>query len=292
MLTNAINNPLVSVITPVFNGIKYLDICIKSVLSQSYPYIEHVFVDGGSTDGTLDLLASYKTRYTNRIRCVSEPDKSVCDAWNKGWKIAKGDIFGWLGTDDTYEQDTVMTVVEFFRANPDAYYLFGNCNVINERGEVIKKCPTKDFDLKDAFNDCIQLPTPSSFYKREVIAKVGPMDASINACDFDFNIKVGKVFQIYRIEKVLANFRIHKDSVSGSEGIDKIYRREHFMLIRRHGGRILSFYGMRYFTLEVVDWLRPVLGPIYPFAYNIYDALRRRIKLIDVLLGKIFPRGK
>jgi len=287
------DNPLVSVITPVFNSIKYLEIGIQSVLRQSYPYIEQVFIDSGSTDGTLDLLASYKARYPDKIRFISEPDRGVCDAWNKGWKMAKGDILGWLGADDTYEPGAIMTIVDFFRSNPGAYFLNGGCNVINERGEVIRKYPVKDFDLKDLFNDCmLYMANTSAFYKREVIEKTGPMDTTINACDFDFLFKVGKVFQIYQTEKVLSNFRIHKDSVSGSEGINKIYRREHFMVIRRHGGRVLSFYGVRYFTLEVVDWLRPVLGPVYPFAYNIYDVLRRRIKLMDMLLGKILPRGK
>jgi len=284
------DNPLVSVITPVFNSIKYLEICIQSVLSQSYPYIEHVFVDGGSSDGTLDLLASYRARYPDRIRFISEPDKGHGDAWNKGWKMAGGDVFGWLGSDDAYEPDAVMMIVEFFRSNPDAYFVHGNCNVINESGEVIRKIQARDFDLKVALSDSIHGATPSMFYKREVIEKVGAVDPAIIASDFDFCVKAVKSFKIYRIEKVLSNFRMHKHSTSGLEGINRIYRREHFRIIRRHGGRILSFYSIRYFTLEVVDWLRPVLGPVYPFAYNIYDGLRRRIKLIDVLLDKIFPR--
>ena len=286
------DNPLVSIITPVFNGIKYLEHCIQSVLNQSYPYIEHILVDGGSTDGTLDMLSSYQDKHPDRIKFISEPDKGAGEAANKGWRMAKGEIFGLLGSDDVYEPEAIMTVVEFFRANPDAYFVFGDCNVINEKGEVIGKSPAKDFDLAAAINDSCCLPFTSAFYKREVIEKVGPWDTSLYANDLDYAIRVGKTFKIHWIKRVLSNFRIHKDSVSGSEGINKIYRREHFKVIRRHGGQIHSFYGIRYFTLEVVDWLRPVLGSIYPSAYNVYDALRRRIKLMDMLLGKIFPRGK
>ena len=81
-------NPLVSIITPVLNGIKYLETCIQSVLSQSYPYIEHIFIDGGSSDGSLDILTNYKAKYPDRIRFISEPDKGACDAWNKGLEMA------------------------------------------------------------------------------------------------------------------------------------------------------------------------------------------------------------
>lgn len=182
------DNPLVSVITTVLNGVKYLEICIESVLSQSYPYIEHVFVDGGSSDGTLDVLASYKAKYPNRIRFISEPDKGSGDAWNKGLRMAKGDIFGWLGSDDTYEPDAIMTVVDFFRSNPDAYFVYGGCNYINEKGEIIGKFPTKDFDLEEAINDACCIALPSAFYKREVIEKVGLVDTRETGVELDYYI--------------------------------------------------------------------------------------------------------
>ena len=275
------DNPLVSIITPVLNGIKYLEACIESVLSQSYPYIEHIFVDGGSSDGTLDMLASYRARYPDRIRFISEPDKGACDAWNKGWRMAKGEIFGWLGSDDVYEPDAITTVVEFFRSNPDAYFVFGDRNFINEKGEIIGNAKKKDFDLEEAINDACYIPTASAFYKREVIKKVGFMDTSMNACDLDYWIRAGKVFQIYRVEKLLSHFRIHKDSVSGSKGAFKMYAREDFIISRRHGGRIFSGYGIRYFGAGIIEWLRPILGPLYPFIYHrvVYPFVRwvRRI---------------
>jgi len=261
-------NPLVSIITPVLNGIKYLETCIQSVLNQSYPYIEHVFVDGGSTDGTLDMLASYQAKYPERIRFISEPDKSAGEAWNKGWRMAKGEILGWLGSDDVYESDAIMTVIEFFRANPDAYFVFGDCNYINEKGETIRKVLTKDFDLEEAINDACYMPCTSAFYKREVIEKVGFLDTRETGVDLDYWIRVGKVFQIHRIEKLLSNFRFHKDSVSGAKGAFKMYSREGYIVSRRHGGRILSGYGVRYFGAHVIELLRPVLGHLYPFIYH------------------------
>ena len=114
------DNPLVSIITPVLNGIKYLEECIQSVLNQSYARIEHIIVDGGSTDGTVEMLSSYQAKHPDRIRFVSEPGTGVGEALNKGLRMAKGGIFGWVNADDFFEPGAVQTVVEFFRANPDA----------------------------------------------------------------------------------------------------------------------------------------------------------------------------
>ncbi len=258
------DNPLVSIITPVLNGIKYLEACVQSVLSQSYPYIEHIFVDGGSSDGTLDVLTNYSNKYSNRIRFISGPDKNAGEAWNKGLRRAKGEILGWLGADDTYQPDAIMTVVEFFKANPDAYFVFGDCNYINKKGEVIKKFPTKDFDLRETINDRCHIPCPSAFYKREVIEKVGLLDTREIGVELDYWIRIGKIFQIHRIEKVLSNFRVHKDSVSGSRGAGLMYAREYYIINRRYGGRIFSAY-RRYLRAIIIELLRLILGPLYPF---------------------------
>jgi glycosyltransferase involved in cell wall biosynthesis len=258
-------NPLVTIITPILNRITYLGKCIQSVLSQSYPYIEHIFVDGGSTDGTLDILTSYSGRYPDRIRFISEPDKGSGDAWNKGLRMAKGEIFGFLGSDDISEPDAIMRVVEFFRLNPDAYFVFGACNYINERDEIIGKPQIKDFDLTEIINEGCYVPTPSSFYRREVIEKIGCYDAKGN--DLDFLIRAGKVFQIYRINEVFSNFRIHGGSATSgsSKEIRKMWLREDCLVSRRHGGRFFSGYCKRYYMYVIMVLLRTVLGAVYPF---------------------------
>ncbi len=102
---------LVSVITPVLNGVKYLEECIQSVLKQGYPNIEHILVDGASTDGTEEMLASYQAKYPDRIRFISEPDEGIGVAMNKGLWMAKGGIFGGLMADDFYEPEAVQAVV-------------------------------------------------------------------------------------------------------------------------------------------------------------------------------------
>jgi hypothetical protein len=156
-------------------------------------------------------------------------------------------------------------VVEFFKTNTDAYFVFGECNLINEKGEILGRAETDDFDLKEAINDSSHIAGPSAFYRREVIEKVGLLDTTINACDLDYWIRVGKSFRMYRIGSVLSSFRMHKDSVSGAKGAGKMYAREGFIISRRHGGSIFSPRARRYYTLVIIDLLRPVLGFTYPF---------------------------
>jgi len=265
-MTEITDNPLVSIITPVLNGIKYLEPCLQSVLSQSYPRIEHIFVDGCSTDGTLEMLKSYAARYPDRIRFISERDSAVGEAWNKGVKLAKGEILGWLGSDDMSEPGAVQAVIEFFVTHPGAYFVFGDCNIINEKGELLRKYPTKDFNLEELLNNSCMVPTPSSFYRREVIEEIGYYNTNGN--DYEFLIRAAEVFLIYRIKKVLSNFRIRKDSQTGAKKTLKMWLREDYLASRQHGGSILSGYAFRYFGFSIIEGLRPVLGRLYPFIYN------------------------
>lgn len=262
---DAVYAPLVTVITPVRNGARYLEACLQSVLTQGYPHIEHIFIDGGSTDGTLELLAGYQTGHPGRVRFISEPDRGAADAWNKGLRMARGEILGWLGADDVYEPDAVMTVVEFFRVNPGAYFVFGDCSYINEKGVVIGKFRTKDFDLNEAINDACYIPSPSAFYRREVLEKVGFMDAGLSACDLEYWIRAGKLFRLYRIKRPLSSFRVHKENVSGARGAGKMYALEGFVINRRYGGRLLSPRGIRYLVYRhrLTAWTVPILTPIW-----------------------------
>ncbi len=258
-------NPLVSIVTPILNSARYLEICIRSVLNQTYPRIEHVFIDGGSTDGTLEILASYSSQYPGRIRFISEPDKMVGEAWNKGLVMAKGDILGWLGADDTYEPDAIMTVVAFFRDNPEAYFIFGDCNMIDEKGNFIRKLKSKDFSLDEAINDACYISTPAAFYRRELIEKVGSFDTTIHGCDLDYWIRAGRKFKLYRVEKLLANFRHHNKSTTGVKGADKMNALEGYTIMRRYGGKFFSPRMLYYlvYSNPVTAWMAPLLKPFW-----------------------------
>lgn len=269
-MTEITNNSLVSIITPVLNGIQYLELCLQSVLNQSYPYIEHIFVDGGSTDGTLAMLQGYQEKYPERIRFISEPDNSAGEAWNKGLKIAQGTILGWLGADDTYEPDAIRTVVDFFSLHQDTFFVFGQCNYIDEKGKIIGRPRTKEFNLNEAINSVCYIPCPSAFYRREVIETIGLLDVRERGVELDYWIRVGKVFRICRIENVLSNFRMHQNSFTCSKEAAKIYAREGYVVSRRHGGRLISrrFIVYLLYRSVIFAWVEPALIYIYHLVWR------------------------
>ncbi len=274
--------PLVSVITPVLNGIKYLETCIQSVLGQSYPHIEHILVDGGSTDTTLKMLSHYAASHPDRIKFISEPDRGTGEAVNKGIGMARGEIFGWLDSDGTYEQDAIKAVVEFFRSNPDAHFLFGEANYVNEAGEIIGKYPVKDFDMKEAIYDRCYMHLQSTFYRPEVIERVGLFNTMGNC--YEFWVRVGKVFPMHRIDKVLANNRVDIDGIFYSPKLEKrkILRarlREDYLLCRQHGGSILAPRCRRYFVFMITDRLG-----IFSLISLPLQKLRRRHPFVDKML--------
>jgi len=234
--------------------------CIESVLNQSYPAIEHVFVDGGSTDGTIEMLSRYKAEHSSRITLLLEPDSApgsgMGEAWNKGLKAAKGDIIGWLGGDDMLSgPDAINSVVEFFRSNPAAYFVHGGCNYIDATGKVIRTCVAKEVHLDELTNKWNSVSWPSAYYKKEVVEKVGWADEWGN--DLDYLIRIAKIFPIHSTEKMLSNFRVHGESQTGNLKSYLKNCRKDVLVSRLHGGRYFSRYRIRYYSL----WLKIVLPP-------------------------------
>jgi len=262
-------NPLVSIITMVRNGIKYLEPCLQSVLLQTYPNIEHIIVDGASSDGTVEFLTGYAERHPERIRFISEPDKGSGDAWNKGIKMARGDILGWIGADDLYELDAVEAVVDFFRRTPEAFFVYGGLHHINEKGDVISTLPAEEVIPYELINSHCVVPTPSSFYRPEVIKEIGFFDELGN--DLDFFMKVIKKFKMYKLDKMLSSWRHNPGSVNTGSNweIRLMWKREDCLVSRRHGAKFFSGYCKRYYMVLLYVRLRPILGPIYPLMKKI-----------------------
>ena len=128
-------SPLVTIVTPVYNSVRFLRQTIESVLSQDYPAIEYIVADGGSTDGSIGLL----DRYRGRLRYFSEKDDGPSDALHRGFLQARGEIFGWLNADDTYLPGAVRTAVAYLAANPDFEVAYGEGYWIDEDGKVISR---------------------------------------------------------------------------------------------------------------------------------------------------------
>jgi glycosyltransferase involved in cell wall biosynthesis len=160
--------PLVSIVTPSYNKGTFIERTVLSVKNQTYPRVEHIVIDGGSTDGTLDILR----KYSDSCLCISEPDKGQSDAINKGWRMARGDILGWLNADDTYMPWAVETAVKLLSENPDVAMVYGRCNIIDEHDKVTGEHFATEFDLADMLCYRVGVPQQAAFFRKRVLDEV------------------------------------------------------------------------------------------------------------------------
>ena len=211
--------PLVSIVTPSYNKAEFIGETILSVRNQTYSRMEHIIIDGGSTDGTIDVIKKYEGTYD--MHWVSEPDNGQSDAVNKGWRMAKGEILGWLNSDDTYMPWAVETAVKFLNDHPDVGMVYGDCNLINEHSKVTSRCQARKVALKEMLCRGNTLPQPAAFLRREVLDEVGYLDTNLHfAMDFDLWIRIGLEFKVEHISQFLANFRL----CPGTKSMDEAYK--------------------------------------------------------------------
>lgn len=248
--------PLVSIITPSFNQADYLEATIKSVLEQSYPHIEYIVMDGGSTDGSVDVIKKYQGRIAS---WVSEPDKGQTDAINKGFAKAKGDILAWINSDDTYANpNAVADAVNFLIANPEVAMVYADCNFIDEQGRVIGKFASRQTDYAKLRTGYVHIPQQTMFFRAKYWKELGPLDPSFYfAMDYDLWVRIAKNAPIkYLPGKTWANFRIHtssKTNVNDERGWKEMLR-VHY----RDGGSIFS-------PIVAKFYLRKLIGPLWRF---------------------------
>ena len=178
----------VSVITVVYNDIKHIECCIKSIISQSYPNIEYIIIDGKSSDGTLDVISHYKNKIT---KITSEKDEGYVDAMNKGLRMATGDIIGFLHSDDFYAQSSVIEdVVEVFKKE-DTDSVYGDLVYVsqNDTEKIIRYWKSGNFAVEKIKNGWMP-PHPALFIKRKVYEKYDFLDKTFKiAADYELILR-------------------------------------------------------------------------------------------------------
>jgi glycosyltransferase involved in cell wall biosynthesis len=245
--------PLVSIITPSYNQAQFLERTIQSVLGQDYPYIEYIIVDGGSTDGSLEIIQKHQTRLA---WWVSEPDKGQTDAINKGFNRARGDILAWLNSDDTYNPGAVGAAVKYLIDHPETAMVYAECNFIDENDRVIGKFNAAQTDLRRLREGYVHIPQQTMFFRAKYWKELGPLDPSFYfAMDYDLWIRIAAHAPIkYLPGKTWANFRIHttsKTNVADERGWQEMLR-VHY----RDGGGFFSLIVAKYY-------LRKIIGPLW-----------------------------
>lgn len=216
----------VSIITPSYNQAEYIQDTIKSVRNQTFDDVTHIVIDGESDDGTLDILHSYEN-----LDWVSEPDRGQTDAINKGFEKAKGEIIGWLNSDDPYVyRDTISKVVEAFQKT-DADVVYGHAITIGPDNTLLRAHYMPKFDRKKLERHCY-LIQPSVFFRGHVIDEHSLNEERDYSMDYEFWLDLAAEYDWSRINKVLAADRNHPDrkTIQNSEaslGDTVALRREH-----------------------------------------------------------------
>jgi glycosyltransferase involved in cell wall biosynthesis len=199
--------PLVSIVTPSFNQAQYLEATIRSVLEQDYPRVEYFVIDGGSTDGSVEIIKKYADKLAG---WVSEKDQGQTDAINKGFARATGSILAWLNSDDTYQPGAISAAVKLLQDHPDVGMIYGDANFINEAGKVIGKFPSAQTDYARLQRGYVHVAQQSSFWRADLWKQVGPLDPSFYfAMDYDLWVRLARISTLKYVPQVWANFRLH-----------------------------------------------------------------------------------
>jgi len=222
--------PLVSIVTPCCNAARFIEETIESVLRQDYPAIEYIVMDGGSSDGTLDIVK----RYEGRLRWHSAKDDGQADAVNRGFGLTTGDIFAFLNADDTYLPGAVARAVEGFARHPEAAVVYGDARHVGQDGSRIGPYPVEPFDAARLERRCL-ICQPAAFIRRAAFAACGGLDARLRfAIDYDLWIRLARTHRLVKIDAELATSRLHADAKTVGQQSAAMW--ETIQLLRRHYG--------------------------------------------------------
>ena len=243
-----------SIITPNYNGARFLELTIQSVLAQrEFIALEYIMVDGGSTDGSLEIIDRYRDEFAH---IVIEKDRGPAEAINKGLRLATGDAVAWLNADDVYLPRALTRVRDAFAVSPQASMCFGGCLIIDEKGNEIRDSITRFkelfFPLSGRFTyQCINyISQPALFFRTETVKKVGLLrEDMVAAWDYEFILRLWKHGDACRVKgDQLSAFRWYDRSISGENF--RIQFKEEYDAARNDAGP----YSVQTFIHFLVRW--------------------------------------
>ncbi|TGV04413.1 glycosyltransferase family 2 protein [Flavivirga rizhaonensis] len=224
-----INYPKITIVTPVFNQVQFLEKTIQSVIGQKYPNLEYVIIDGGSTDGTLNILEKYSDKIT---KWVSEPDSGMYHALNKGFDFSTGEIMGWVNSDDILLADALYNVARLFNDLPKVNWIQGLNSFIDLNGKLIEVCIPRKFSfIKFLNHDFKWIQQESTFWRRSLWEKAG---GKINtdfklAGDFELWFRFFQHEKLYNATLPVGAWRNREGQLSGIQ-MDKYLQEVHSII--------------------------------------------------------------
>lgn len=287
--------PRISIVTPSFNQVEFLESAIISVLSQNYPNLEYIVIDGGSTDGSIDVIQKYEKQLSYWI---SESDEGQYFALNKGFRQSTGEIMAWLNSDDELMPRSLRTVAEKFMRFSEVEWVSSLFPVVlNSRGVVVKVARRQGFnremfykgvftDLRPYYYGYIQ--QESTFWRRSLWDHTGgQLDTSYHLCgDFELWARFYEHASLFGLGSMIGGFRIHENQRS-RKNIEQ-YRREALAVLDRYGNRLFSDFGilaLRKIAPHILSVkILKILG-MYFLARNIrYSHLEGKWRIVQELM--------
>lgn len=244
------NKPLITIITVCFNSVKTIEETIQSILAQDYPAIEYIIVDGGSKDGTLDVINQYKHKIS---RFISEPDNGIYDAMNKGIHLAKGDVVGMLNADDIYANNKVISTIMKVMSDPSIEACYGDLIYFKTDSpkKTVRYWQSSEFS-KGAFAKGWCPPHPTFFVKREIYRQYGVFDTSYAmGNDIELMMRFLEKYQIksYYLQSILVKMRMGGVSNRGLKNI--IIQNKNILLAASRLG--IPIFTMSFFMYKLLD---------------------------------------
>lgn len=204
--------PKISIVTPSYNQAQYLEETIRSVLLQNYPNLEYIIIDGGSTDGSVEIIKKYEPWLAY---WESENDRGQSHAINKGWKRATGDLLAWLNSDDYLAPNALIKVADLYKTiNKDTLgFIHGKAKIISDTGTYLHDRGAP-FDLFQTLKTSHQsIAQSSTFFSAEAIKKIGYLDENLHmSMDFDLYIRIANKHQSFFIPEIMSYFRMTETS--------------------------------------------------------------------------------
>jgi glycosyltransferase involved in cell wall biosynthesis len=274
--------PRISLVTPSLNQAQYLEQTISSVLTQSYPNLEYIVLDGGSTDGSLDILKKYDHQLAF---WESGPDSGQADAIRRGFAMSSGEILGWLNSDDILLPGALCTVSDWFVRNPSQPWAVGGTLMLNAEGGMRVDALGNPVIMPDSrvtasrllYWDC-GFCQPAVFWRRSLYDQVGGLNPHFKFCmDYDLFVRFARITPSGRVRRLLAGFRLHPASKTSSW--DDVRVQENREVRQRHGrssppgviGKARFRWHALCFYFRIRTLQFGLMSRMHPFARQIAD---------------------
>jgi glycosyltransferase involved in cell wall biosynthesis len=210
----------ISIVTASFNQAPFLEEMLGSVRSQGYADVEHIVRDGASSDGSVEILQGKQGAAWEYLKWSSQRDNGQSDALNQGFRLASGDVVGWLNADDRYRPGCLQTIAEAFERNPEIDILYGDYTVMDAEGQHLKVRREIEFSRFILFYyPTLCIPTPTAFFRRRIFDEGNFLDESLHyAMDHEYFARLAaRGYRFKHLHTLLADFRVHPASKSCME---------------------------------------------------------------------------